>query len=127
MMSTKKSWWRRYLDFPLIWKLAIALLAGLIVGPIWGEDATVLEPFGEIFLRLVNMLIIPLIVATLIVGITSATPQKLGRIGGKFLSTICCRPALLFPLVWGWFCSCIRGVAYRPRRTRLKRVRKPHS
>lgn len=82
-MSTKNSWWRRYLDFPLIWKLAIALLAGLIVGLIWGEDATVLEPFGEIFLRLLNMLVIPLIVATLIVGITSVTPQKLGRIGGK--------------------------------------------
>ncbi|WHS35825.1 dicarboxylate/amino acid:cation symporter [Auritidibacter ignavus] len=83
MMSTKKSWWRRYLDFPLIWKLAIALLAGVIVGLVWGEGATVLEPFGEIFLRLLNMLVIPLIVATLIVGITSVTPQKLGRIGGK--------------------------------------------
>ncbi|WP_017583057.1 dicarboxylate/amino acid:cation symporter [Nocardiopsis valliformis] len=81
--------WRRYLDFPLIWKMAIALAAGAAVGlaisaaggPAW--TLPVLSTLGEIFLRLLQMLVFPLIITTLIAGVVSISPQRLGRIGLK--------------------------------------------
>ncbi|MBB5495075.1 Na+/H+-dicarboxylate symporter [Nocardiopsis metallicus] len=81
--------WRRYLDFPLIWKMAIALAAGAAAGlaisaaggPAW--TLPVLSTLGEIFLRLLQMLVFPLIITTLIAGVVSISPQRLGRIGLK--------------------------------------------
>ncbi|WP_017627626.1 dicarboxylate/amino acid:cation symporter [Nocardiopsis chromatogenes] len=91
--SERRSLWRSYLEFPLIWKLAIALVAGLAAGLAlnalggagWNTDAVrqVLEVLGQIFLRLLQMLVFPLIISTLIAGVSSVTPQRLGRIGFK--------------------------------------------
>ncbi|WP_199222415.1 dicarboxylate/amino acid:cation symporter [Corynebacterium yudongzhengii] len=74
-----------YLNFPLIWKLLIGLAAGTIIGLTFGEQAAVLAPAGDLFLRLLQMLVIPLIVVTLILGVSSLTPRNLGRIGGKVM------------------------------------------
>ncbi len=41
-----------------------------------------LKPFGTLFVRLLKMLIVPLVFATLVVGVASITPAKLGRMGG---------------------------------------------
>lgn len=81
----QNTWWRRYLAFPLIWKFAIALVAGAIVGLIVGPPIAVLQPLGDLFLRLLQMLVVPLIIVTLVAGASSITPARLGRIGGKML------------------------------------------
>ncbi len=41
-----------------------------------------LKPFGDLFVRLLKMLIVPLVFATLVVGVASISPAKLGRMGG---------------------------------------------
>ena len=80
---------RRYLHIPLIWKMAVALVAGVVAGLVINAAGVqeralpVLDPLGEIFLNLLQMLIFPLIITTLIVGVTSISPQRLGRIGLK--------------------------------------------
>lgn len=81
----RRSLWRRYLDFPLIYKLAIALVAGAVVGLAVGEPATALQPLGDVFLRLLQMLVMPLVVVTLIAGVSSVSPARLGGIGLKVL------------------------------------------
>lgn len=73
-------------------KILIALFLGVIAGFILGDWSTVLKPIGDIFLRLINMIIVLLVLASMTVGITSIhDPQKLGRVGLKsllvFLST----------------------------------------
>lgn len=78
-----RTWWRRYLDIPLIYKLAAALVLGVVVGLAVGEPATALEPAGELFLRLLQMLVVPLVLVTLIAGVSSVAPSQLGRIGVK--------------------------------------------
>lgn len=42
-----------------------------------------IQPLGDIFLRLLMMLVMPLILLTLIAGVASVSPKTLGRIGGK--------------------------------------------
>lgn len=83
--ESSRSWWRRYLEFPLIWKFAIALVLGAIAGLVVGPPITVIEPLGELFLRLLQMLIVPIVLFTLVVGISSISPAQFGKIGGKVI------------------------------------------
>jgi Na+/H+-dicarboxylate symporter len=84
--TANPSLWRRYLDFPLYWKLLIALVAGAIVGLAVGPDIDAIKPLGDLFLHLLMMVIFPLIIATLIVGVSSVSPARLGKIGGKVVA-----------------------------------------
>lgn len=78
-----KSLWRGYLDTSLIMKITVALVLGIVVGVIFGKDASVLSPLGDILIRLLKFLIIPLILFTLMVGVNQTSVNKLGRMGGK--------------------------------------------
>ena len=78
-----KTFWKRYLDASLILKITIALILGIAVGLIFGEQAAVLAPFGDLLLNLLTFLIIPLILFTMMVGINQSSIGDLGRMGGK--------------------------------------------
>lgn len=78
-----KALWKSYLNISLILKITIALILGVIVGLVFGEDTAVLAPFGDLLLRLLTFLIVPLIFFTLIVGINQSRIGDLGRMGGK--------------------------------------------
>ncbi|MEW6621601.1 MAG: dicarboxylate/amino acid:cation symporter [Bacillota bacterium] len=73
-------------------RLPTKILIGLIVGIVLGlfmqgqvEFArTYIKPFGDIFIRLIMMVIVPLVLSSLVVGAASTGDiKKLGRIGGK--------------------------------------------
>jgi DAACS family dicarboxylate/amino acid:cation (Na+ or H+) symporter len=67
-------------------KILIALVFGVIIGLIFGEQAQILQPIGSIFLSLINMIIVLLVLSSMTVGITSIhDPKKLGRVGLKTL------------------------------------------
>lgn len=67
-------------------KILIALVLGTIVGAIIGPKAEYLKPLGTLFLNLINMVIVPLVLASMTVGITNIhDPKKLGRVGLKTL------------------------------------------
>ncbi len=72
------------------WRILIALGLGLVYGVVaalagWGRfTSDWITPFGTIFLRLLLLIAIPLILASLITGIASLSNlQRLSRIGGK--------------------------------------------
>ena len=74
--------WSRYRDVPIIYRISIAFVVGSTVGLAVGQPATALKPLGDLFLRLLEMLVVPLIVFTLLGGVEKLTPSKAGRIGG---------------------------------------------
>ncbi|GAA0607259.1 dicarboxylate/amino acid:cation symporter [Virgibacillus siamensis] len=78
-----KAIWRGYIESSLIVKITIALILGVAVGLIFGKDAAVLAPFGDLLIRLLKFLIVPLVLFTLIVGINQTNLSSLGRMGGK--------------------------------------------
>ena len=64
----------------------IALVAGILFGWLCPKLAVKMQPLGEIFLRMIKMIIAPLIFATLTVGIAGHGDVKsLGKIGLKAL------------------------------------------
>lgn len=67
-------------------KIIIAMILGLACGWALGPRAEMLYPVGEVFLKLISMIIVPLVLASMTVGITSIhDPKKLGRVGLKTL------------------------------------------
>ena len=78
-------------------KLHTRILAGLVAGVAVGVAArstpalaavvTWIEPAGIIFIRLITMVVLPLVMASLFVGVTSLGDiRRLGRIGGRTLA-----------------------------------------
>ena len=75
--------------------LYIQIITGLVLGIIWGVFANTsgipasfsndwIKPFGTIFIRLLKMIAVPLVFASLIVGISNLNDiRKLSRMGGK--------------------------------------------
>lgn len=74
--------------FGLASRIMIGLVLGVIVGLVIPESIATLwiRPFGDVFIKLIRMIIIPLVFASLVVGASSVGDIKmLGRIGGKTL------------------------------------------
>ncbi|NIC00537.1 dicarboxylate/amino acid:cation symporter [Halobacterium sp. R2-5] len=74
--------WHRYRSIPLIARIFVAFVVGSAAGVAFGERMVVVQPLGDLFLRLLNMLVVPIIVFTLLTGIRQLSPARLGRIGG---------------------------------------------
>lgn len=77
-------WW---FDIALWKRILGALVVGAAVGVIWGEDATEIGWIGELFVRLIRMLVVPLVFLTIASGVAAlADPRRLGSIGVKTLA-----------------------------------------
>lgn len=101
-----------YFKSNLAYRILGALVIGSIIGMIvpkgvilFGNTTllSIIAPFGDLFIRLLKMIIVPIIVASLIMGTSSIEPSKLGRVGGKavffyFITT-------LFAIVIGLACA----------------------
>ncbi len=88
-------------------QLYTKILIGLVLGVICGFMANVLgidwlqnffislEPVGDAFIRAITMIVVPLVVASLMVGTASLGDlTKLGRIGGKTVAYYMCTTAV---------------------------------
>jgi len=74
-------------SFKLYTKIFIGLALGILFGIFVGDTADIFYPVGQVFIRLIKMIVIPLVFASVFVGTASlGDPKKLGRIGGKTLS-----------------------------------------
>ncbi|WP_285769486.1 cation:dicarboxylase symporter family transporter [Peribacillus sp. SI8-4] len=71
-------------------QIFIGLILGIIVGAIFYGNATAqsfLQPFGDIFLRMIKMIVVPIIVSSLIVAVAGVGDLKaVGKLGAKSLS-----------------------------------------
>ncbi len=65
-------------------QILIGLLLGALLGPVMGNAALWIKPIGDAFINLLIMIVVPLVMASLIVGTASlGNLRKLGRIGLK--------------------------------------------
>ena len=69
--------------------LLLSIIIGAIIGLIWKEGATVLSPFGDIFLNLMFVIIVPLVFLTISTSIARIKqPKRLGKIMGSIVLVI---------------------------------------
>lgn len=75
-------WWR---SRPLYTKIFIGLILGIIIGFVAGEQVSfIMQPIGDIFLRMLQMLVAPVVFFTIVNGITKMEDTKtLASVGGR--------------------------------------------
>ncbi|MCR3755560.1 MAG: glutamate/aspartate : H(+) symporter GltP [Sodalis sp. Psp] len=80
------------LKITLAWQILFALILGILLGAILHNQgelrdwmiANILSPAGDIFIHMIKMIVVPIVVATLVVGIAGiGDAKKLGSIGFK--------------------------------------------
>ncbi|MCH7661652.1 MAG: dicarboxylate/amino acid:cation symporter [Euryarchaeota archaeon] len=81
--SSIRSGWRRYRSVPIIYRIGAAFVLGSIFGLLFGEQAAVLQPLGDLFVRLLQMIVVPIIIFTLMMGIRQLSPSTLGKVGAQ--------------------------------------------
>ncbi|GKW02581.1 glutamate/aspartate:proton symporter GltP [Pectobacterium carotovorum subsp. carotovorum] len=90
--SLKRKMTMKTQKISLAWQILIALVLGIALGAVLHEQqesrqwliSNILSPAGDIFIRLIKMIVVPIVIATLIVGIAGVgDAKKLGRIGFK--------------------------------------------
>ena len=74
-----------YFKSNLLLRILGGLILGAIVGLIFGESVAWMQPFGDLFIRLLTMIVMPIIIATLVVGAASISPATLGKVGVKII------------------------------------------
>jgi len=73
-----------WFDRPLWARVLVGMALGVVVGLLLGPNAAVFKPLGDLFIRAIRMLVVPLIFISLLAGIVSMpSPKSLGRIGVK--------------------------------------------
>ena len=87
----------KLLKLQLYTKVLIGLLLGVVFGVLanqWGFSAFVfsyIKPIGSAFIKLISMVVVPLVFASLLVGTASLNDiRKLGRIGAKTMAYYLC-------------------------------------
>lgn len=83
MQEKKQTFWQLYKSKPLVLRIGIAFILGSLLGLFLGESVLVIEPLGTLFIKLLKMIVIPIVFLTLVAGMRSLTPSKLGRVGGQ--------------------------------------------
>jgi Na+/H+-dicarboxylate symporter len=75
---------RRWFAIPL-WKRVLAALAlGLLLGALWPEAAPYVQFLGDLFVRAIRMLVVPIVLVTIASGITAlGDPKRIGPLGAR--------------------------------------------
>lgn len=73
--------------FGLAFQILVGLVLGIIVGALFYGNPTIesyLKPIGDVFIRLIKMIVVPIVIATLVIGVAgTGDMKKLGKLGGK--------------------------------------------
>ncbi|MDR1785700.1 MAG: dicarboxylate/amino acid:cation symporter [Spirochaetaceae bacterium] len=79
--NAAKKWYSWYFEFNLLYRILIGLVLGVVLGLVLKEKILWIQPLGDLFVRLLKMIMMPIILSTLIVGASSVSPANLGKVG----------------------------------------------
>lgn len=73
--------------FPLFWQILTALILAVVYGMFFSEYVNYVSWMGELFMRALKMIIVPLILTSIISGVANiGTADNLGRLGLKTMA-----------------------------------------
>lgn len=86
---------RRWFAVPLWQRVLGAMAVGVLLGLAWPAATDAIAVIGELFVRLIRMLVVPIVFISIASGVTAlADPRKLGSVGartvGLFAATTFC-------------------------------------
>ena len=86
---------RGWFAVPLWQRVLGAMVVGVLLGLLWPAATGAIAFIGELFVRLIRMLVVPIVFISIASGVTAlADPRKLGSVGartvGLFAATTFC-------------------------------------
>lgn len=79
--------WKKYQSIPLVYKMVVGMILGIITGWSMGPDAVWFQPLGKFFMTCLKCIAMPLVIVNLIAGISNLdSPESFGRIGVRILA-----------------------------------------
>jgi Na+/H+-dicarboxylate symporter len=86
---------RAWIAVPL-WKRVLGALAlGLLFAAVWPEATPAVQFMGDLFVRAIRMLVVPIVLVTIAAGITSlGDPKRIGGLGGRTIGLFALTTAL---------------------------------
>ncbi|WP_267524675.1 cation:dicarboxylate symporter family transporter [Campylobacter sp. MG1] len=96
-MCAKKGIFSFYFHTNLLYRILFALVLGSCLGMFIDKNDTLINfisLFGDLFIRLLKMIMVPIITFSLIIGTSSISPARLGKVGLKsilfyFFTSLC--------------------------------------
>ena len=83
-MTTPPGLYQRYRRLSLGVRILLFMVLGIVAGIVFGERARVVQPLGDLFIRLLMMAAVPLVFFNLVAGVSSLSDTRtLGRLGAK--------------------------------------------
>jgi Na+/H+-dicarboxylate symporter len=91
LAAQRKNFLHGWFAIPL-WKRVVAgLVLGLLVGLFWPAAAPQVAFLGDVFVRLIKMLVAPIVFVTITAGVTSlGDPKRLGSLAGRTILLFLC-------------------------------------
>ena len=75
---------RRWFAVPLWQRVLGAMVIGVLLGLLWPAATSAIAFIGELFVRLIRMLVVPIVFISIASGVTAlADPRKLGSVGAR--------------------------------------------
>ena len=75
---------RGWFAIPLWQRVLGAMVIGVLLGLFWPAAASAIAVIGELFVRLIRMLVVPIVFISIASGVTAlADPRKLGSVGAR--------------------------------------------
>lgn len=85
-------WW---FATPLWQRILLAILLGALAGWLLGERAQQIRWIGDLFIRLIRMMVVPLVLAMIVTGVAAlGDPRRLGTMGGRTIGLLIAMTAL---------------------------------
>jgi len=79
-----RRWW---FDVVLWKRIMVALVLGAALGLALGESAVSIKWIGDLFVRMIRMVVVPLVFVSIVSGVAAmGDPRRLGSIGGRTLA-----------------------------------------
>jgi len=73
-----------WFKIPLWQRVVGALILGAVTGTFWGPEAETIKWIGDLFIKAIKMLVVPLIFFSLVAGVAAIGDlRKLGSVGGR--------------------------------------------
>lgn len=79
----------RYAKVPLGTLMAAAFALGALAGWALGPRVDVIQPVGEMLVRLLTLLVLPLLICTIVSALGAVSPRQLGKVGLGIAACYC--------------------------------------
>jgi Na+/H+-dicarboxylate symporter len=92
-LTSRLGWLARWSRLSLSSRIIVGLMLGVLVGLFFGEGAAALQPVADVYIRLMQMTVLPYLVLALVIG--------LGQLNPGVAKRLAVRMGLLLLLFWG--------------------------